>query len=111
MARLPRFASPVARERRAYFRALQQWLRTGTGPPVGRPEDPLQPYRDAHPNRRRKLISLRVDEYLLELTREVARQHDLRYQAVIRLWIAEGLRRAILEGAEDPDPSPVVPRS
>ena len=66
-------------------------------------------YRDAHPSRRRKLISLRVDEYLLELTQEVARQHGLRYQAVIR--IAEGLRRAILEGADDPDPSPVVPRS
>jgi len=71
----------------------------------------LQPYRDARPSRRRKLISLRVDEYLLELTQEVARQHGLRYQAVIRLWIAEGLRRAILEGAEDPDRSPVVPRS
>jgi hypothetical protein len=54
---------------------------------------------------------LRVDEYLLELTQEVARQHGLRYQGVIRLWIEEGLRRAIQEGAEDPDPSPVVPGS
>ena len=85
MARLPRFASPVARERRAYFRALQQWFQTGNGRPVQGPEDPLRPYRDAHPGRRRKLISLRVDEYLLELTQEVPRQHGPRYQAVIRL--------------------------
>ena len=111
MASLPRFASPVARERRAYFRALHQWFHTGSGPPVEAPDDPLRPYREAHPGRRRKLISLRVDEYLLKLTQEVALQHDLRYQAVIRLWIAEGLRRAIREGVEDPDPSPVVPRS
>lgn len=111
MARFPRFASPLARERRAYFRALQQWFRTGSGPPVQAPDDPLRPYREAHASRRRKLISLRVDEHLLELTQEVARQHGLRYQAVIRLWIEEGLRRAILEGVDDPDPSPVVPRS
>ncbi len=54
---------------------------------------------------------MRVDEYLLELTQEVARQHSLRYQPVIRLWIAEGLRRATREGVEDPHSSPVVPRS
>ena len=111
MAKLPRFASPVAQDRRAYFRALHEWLQMGTGPPVERPEDPLRPYREAHPGRRRKLISLRVDEYLLALTQEVARQHGLRYQAVLRLWIEEGLRRALLEGADDPDPCPVVPRS
>ena len=111
MARLPRFASPVSRERRAYFRSLQRWFQAGSGPPLERPDDPLRPYRDAHPERRRKLISLRVDEYLLDLTREVARQHGLRYQTVLRLWIEEGLRRAIQEGTEDPDPSPVVPRS
>ena len=111
MVRFPRFASPLSREQRAYFRGLQQWFQKGSGPPVERPEDPLRPYRDLHPSRRRKLISLRVDEYLLELTQEVARQHDLRYQAVIRLWIEDGLRRAIREGVEDPDPSPVVPRS
>jgi len=111
VARLPRFSSPLAPERRAYFRALYQWHQAGSGPPVERPEDPLRPYRDGHPRQRRKPISLRVDEYLLELTQEVARQHGLRYQAVIRLWIEEGLRRAIREGGDDPDPSPLVPRS
>ncbi len=110
MARFPRFASPVALERRAYFRTLQQWLRTGSGSPVPTPDDPLRPYLEMHPSRRRRLISLRVDEPLLALTQEVARQHGLRYQAVIRLWIAEGLRRAIREGVDDPDPSPAIPR-
>lgn len=43
MASLPRFASPVAQERRAYFRALYQWFHTGSGPPVEAPEDPLRP--------------------------------------------------------------------
>ena len=74
-----------------------------------RPNDPLKLYQDALPRKRRKLISLRVDEYLLELTKEVARQHELSYQAVIRLWIEEGLRRAIREGTEDPEPSPISP--
>ena len=111
MARLPRFAAPLSREQRAYFRALYKWFQAGSGPALERPDDPLRPYRDAHPGRRRKLISLRVDEYLLELTQEVARQHGLRYQAVLRLWIEEGLRRAIREGVDDPDPCPVVPRA
>jgi hypothetical protein len=29
------------------------------------------------------------------------------YQAVLRQWVQEGLRRAIQEAAEDPAPSPV----
>jgi hypothetical protein len=111
VAGFPRFASPVAREQREYFRALQRWFQTGTGGPTARPDDPLQPYRDGKPRRRRKAIFLRVDEYLLALTQEVARQHGLRYQAVMRLWIEEGLRRALVEGRDDPEPSPVVPRA
>ena len=111
MASYPRFASPVAREWRIYYRALQQWFQTGAGPAVDRPEDPLRPYRDVtkgKSRRRRKLISLRVDQHLLELTKEIARQHELRYQVVIRLWIEEGIRRAIREGVDDPERSPVV---
>jgi uncharacterized protein (DUF4415 family) len=104
----PRFASPVPQERRNYYRAIQQWFQTGSGPPFERPEDPLRPYRDAKGERRKKLISLRVDQDLLELAKEVARQHELRYQAVLRLWIEEGIRRAIREGVTDPDPSPVA---
>jgi uncharacterized protein (DUF4415 family) len=101
MAKFPRFASPVPREWRAYYRAIQEWFERGTGPAAERPEDPLRPFRDASKGKsRRKLISLRLDHHLLELTKEVARQHDLRYQAVIRLWIEEGLRRAIREGVD-----------
>ena len=106
MPSFPRFASPVAAEWRAYYRAIQKWFQNGTGPPAERPEDPLRPYRDAKRKRRKKLISLRVDEDLLELAKEVARQHHLRYQAVIRLGIVEGLRRGIREGVEDPERSP-----
>ena len=47
MASFPRFASPVAREWRNYYRSIQQWFQKGSGPDVERPEDPLRPYRDA----------------------------------------------------------------
>ena len=107
MSKFPRLASPVAREWRAYYRSLQLWFQKGSGTPAVRPDDPLGPYRDARPRRRRKPISLRLDEHLLELTKEAARQHGLSYQAVIRLWIEEGLRRAFREASEDPDRSPV----
>ena len=106
--KFPPLASPVAKDRREYYRAARDWFQKGTGAFVEKPVDPLQRYLDAHPSRRKKLISIRVDEELLELTREVARQHNLRYQAVIRIWIQEGLRRSIQEGPEDPEPSPVV---
>jgi predicted DNA binding CopG/RHH family protein len=59
-------------------------------------------------NRRNKLISIRVDDSLMILTKELARQHQMRYQTVIRFWIDEWLRRAIQEGTE---PSPVIPRT
>lgn len=101
MPKFPRFASPVPKEWRAYYRAIQ-----GSGPIVDRPPDLLAPFRDGQPEGRKKLISLRVDEYLLELTKEVARQHQMRYQAVIRQWIQEGLCRAMREAKDDPDPSP-----
>jgi len=108
MAKYPRFASPVAQEWRAYYRAVRDWFQKGCGAAVDRPEDPLRPYRDAQTTKRRKkLISLRLDEDLLHLTKEVARQHGLRYQVVIRLWVEEGLRRSIREGAQDPERSPI----
>lgn len=108
MPKYPPLASPVSKERRDYYRAMKNWFQKGTGGLAQRPGDPLQPYRDATTRRRKRLISLRVDEDLLEFTREVARQHGLRYQQVIRLWIEEGLRRAIREGIDDPAPSPVT---
>ena len=106
MPNFPRFASPVARDRRSYYRAIVEWFHNGSGPRPERPEDPLQPFRDATERRRKRLISMRVDEDLLDLTKELARQHGLRYQVVFRLWIQEGLRRAIREGVEDPERCP-----
>ncbi len=54
---------------------------------------------------------MRVDEDLLSLTKELARQHGLPYQAVIRVWIEEGLRRAIREGNEDSEQRQAPPPS
>ena len=110
MAAWPRFASPVPKELRAYYRACQQWYQkhgAAALAPVERPDDPLRPYQDGKIHRRKKLVSIRLDEYLLELTKEVARQHDMPYQAVVRQWVKEGLRRAIREAKDDPDPSPI----
>jgi len=106
MANFPRFASPVAREWRVYYRAIRQWFQTGSATRPKLPEDPLQPFRDSSDKRRKRLISLRMDEDLLALSKELARQHGLRYQVVLRLWIQEGLRRAIREGVEDPERCP-----
>ena len=108
MANFPRFASPEPPEWQAYFSAIRQWYEKGSGPPIKRPDDPLQPFLDATTTTRRRLISIRVDEDLLNLTKELARQHDLPYQAVIRIWIEEGLRRAIREGAGAPSKTDVT---
>ena len=103
MVNFPRFAPPEPPEWRAYFSSIRQWFENGSGKPIKPPDDPLQPFRDATTTSRKRLISIRVDEDLLNLTKELARQHGLPYQAVIRVWIEEGLRRAIREGAEDPE--------
>jgi len=109
MAKYPRFAAPVPPEWRSYYRwLLERWTQPRSEDRPGRPEDPLEPFRDAKVKHRKRLISIRVDEDLLELTKELARQHGLRYQAVLRLWIQEGLRRAIREGVEDPEPCPFL---
>ena len=73
---------------------------------LARPPMTLRPFRDASGKRRKRPISLRIDEVFLELTKELARQHDLRYQVVIHQWIEEGLRRAIREGVDDPERCP-----
>ena len=106
MARFPRFASPVEQERRAYYRAVRTWFDNGSGRAPKPPENALRPFRDAKGTGPKKPISLRIDEDLLELTKELARQHGLPYQAVIRVWIEEGLRRSIREGVEDPERCP-----
>ena len=73
-------------------------------------DDPLRAFVDATAKTRKRLISIRVDEELLDLTKELARQHGMPYQAVIRVWIEEGLRRAIREGAREREHAQAPPR-
>ena len=99
MPNFPRFAPPDPPEWSAYYASVRHRFESGSGPPIKRPDDPLQPFRDANESGPRKPISIRVDHDLLALTKELARQHGLPYQVVIRVWIEEGLRRAIRGGA------------
>ena len=44
----------------------------------------------------------------------MAKQHEMAYQAIFRIWIEEGLRRALQEGAQEegalqPDDSKTQP--
>ena len=101
MANFPPFAHPEPPEWRAYYSAIRRRFENGTGQPIEPPNDPLRAFVDATARSRKRLISIRLDEDLLVLTKELARQHRLPYQAVIRVWIEEGLRRAIREGADE----------
>lgn len=96
-----RFGSPWPSETRKYHEAIGEWFRTGSGPVVpDRPPDPLRPYRDARREQPKQPISMRVDTWVLELTKQMARQHRMPYQQIFRIWIQEGLRRALREGAQ-----------
>ncbi len=68
--------------------------------PLPPPEpDPLAPFR--HPDYKRharKLISIRLEDWMIDIARGVAAQHDLDYQQVLRIWIEEGVRRSVEEG-------------
>ena len=70
----------------------------------------LEPFRDAWLAQPKKLVSIRLDEWLLLLVKQMAAQTGLRYQEILRGWLEEGLRRAIEEGLdEDPSPDPNDP--
>lgn len=105
MANFPRFASPVPQEWRVYYRAVRQWFQNGSERPE-RPENRLQPFRDAKEKRRKKLISFRLDEDLLEFTKKLARSSGIRSSS--GNWIQDGLRRSIQEGTEDPEQCPFL---
>lgn len=74
------------------------WLEGKRAPPKAE-ADPLDPFRRALPSNSRKLISIRIDPWMLRLAKAVAVRHRLPYQHVFRLWIEQGLRRSVVEGA------------
>ena len=107
-----RFGSPWSGAEREHEEALEQWFQSGCGGPApqrARP-DVLEPFRDAWLAQPKKLVSIRLDEWLLLLVKQMAAQTGLRYQEILRGWLEEGLRRAIEEGLdEDPSPDPNDP--
>ena len=99
-----RFGSPWPREKRLYFEALGNFLRGAGGPIPERVPDPLTPFREASRGQQKKPISLRLDGWTIELTKMMAKQHEMPYQAILRIWIEEGLRRALQEGVQEEEP-------
>jgi len=101
----PRFGSPVPPQFRCYYEALTEWGKHMAGPIPVAPHDPVQPYRLAWKGKRKIPISLRLETWQLHLAKEMARQHELPYQRLLRLLIEDGLRRALAEGEEGGDGS------
>lgn len=98
-----RFGSPWAGETREHEIALERWLRggcKGPAPQRSRP-DVLDSFRDAWNAQPKKLVSIRMDEWLLALVKEMASQTGMPYQEILRGWMEEGLRRALEEGAAE----------
>ena len=95
-SKLP-LASPLAKEQGSHRQAVEDWL-AGKGPRPAQQTDAIRALQMAFHGTAKRLVSLRLDEWIIALTKEVARQHDLRYQGVLRQWIIQGLRRAIDEG-------------
>jgi hypothetical protein len=88
----------VPPEFRLYYAALAEWGKDMAGPLPVPPQDPVAPYRLAWKSERKIPISLRLETWQLRLAREMARQHQLPYQRLLRLLIEDGLRRALAEG-------------
>ncbi len=92
------FGPPWTQEQREYYAGLQRLL-DGSGAPPSRPADPLMPYREAAAQEPKKLISRRLEGWFLDLVKEMAAQQEMPYQQIIRIWMHQGLRRALLEGS------------
>jgi len=106
-----RFGHPEPAEWRGYYQAVSEWFLAGRpGPAPSQPLDLLEPFRAAWGDPPKRPISIRVDEWLLALTREMARQLQMPYQEVIRVWMEEGMRRALDEGLR-PQPHDAEPHA
>ncbi len=98
-----RFGSPWSGETRRHEEALERWFQggcSGPAPQRSRP-DVLDPFRDVWVGRPKKLVSIRLDEWLLALVKAMAAQAGTPYQEILRTWMEEGLRRALEEGLSD----------
>ena len=96
-----RFASPYPPGSRSYLDAAMKWLSTGEGPPPQPPDDPLKPLKDTGGRKAKRLIGIRVPGWLVDLTKEMARQHQTHYQEIFRLWLEQGLARALGLGGRE----------
>lgn len=100
-----RFGSPWPPEKQRYIEALGNLLR-GSGDFIPkRPPDPLTSFRETWYGRKKQPISLRLDGWIIELTKMMAKQHEIPYQTILRIWIEEGLRRAVQDGIQEEEPS------
>jgi len=94
------FGSPYSRESQEFFRATQEWFETRIGPLPKVKPDPLEPYIRGYIGVKKRQISIRIEGWILALTKQMAKQHKMSYQKILQIWMAEGLRRAVREGAE-----------
>jgi hypothetical protein len=96
---VPRFGSPWSPEEQKWFEHVKAALESGGFPPAP-PHDPLQPYHKAAREQRKRAVCIRLEPWLIDLVKAMARQHEMPYQQILRLWMYEGLRRALREGRE-----------
>ena len=94
------FGSPYSRESQEFFKAAQEWFETRIGPLPRAKHDPLEPYISAYQGVNKSQISIRIEGWILDLTKQMARQHKMPYQKILQIWMAEGLRRAVRDGVE-----------
>ena len=96
-----RFGSALSREVRDYNEAVDDWwCGRRPGPAPAAPFDLLEPFREAWGYQPKKPISLRVDQWLLALVKEMAVKTQTPYQEIFRIWLEDGMRRALKDGLE-----------
>ena len=95
-----KFGSPYSKERQEFIEAAQEWFSTRNGPLPRAKPDILEPFITAFRGVKKKQISIRVDGWMIELTKLMAKQHQMPYQKIFQIWMADGLRRAVKEGIE-----------
>ncbi len=71
----------------------------GKGPRPQHESDLLDVFRYATLQRKRKIaVSLRMDEWVIGITKAISKKHGVGYLHCYKLWIEDGIRRALEEG-------------